>query len=330
MPLMRRRTRTFLAVVVACAAAASAYVAWAVVRGADTSTEAVAGDARAAADELAAGGVSVVFQHIARDDDYAHVAVARGSGERRVPSPLVCERVHFAGGLGLCLLPRRSVLGNKFSATIFDRDFTPLRKVNLNGINSRARVSPDGKYGATTGFVVGHSYAANDFSTETTLIEMATGRKLANVEHFNVTRDGKRFKEIDFNFWGVTFARDSNRFYATLGTRGKTYLVEGDVRGRRMRVLRDGVECPSLSPDEKRIAYKKRTSGGWRLHVLDLETMRETPLAENESVDDQVEWLDDERILYGRDGAIWVVQADGGGEPGVFLPDALSPAVVRS
>lgn len=326
---MRRRTQVFLGLIAACVVVGTVYVAFAIARSSDPEAR-VAGDARPASEALGEGGRRILFQHIARDDDYAHVAVAEESGgDSRVTSPLVCERVHFSGGLGLCLLPRRSVLGNKFSATIFDSDFAVRGKVNLNGINSRARVSRDGKYGATTGFVVGHSYAADDFSTETTLIDMTSGKKIANVEDFTVTRGGKQIKEIDFNFWGVTFARDSNRFYATLGTRGKTYLVEGDVRGRRMKVVHDGVECPSLSPDETRVAYKKKTTAReWRLHVLDLRTLKETPLAEQQSVDDQVEWLDDGRILYGRDGAVWVVQADGSGEPGVFLPNALSPAVV--
>ena len=306
------------------------YVAWAVARGSDD-VEATPGAARDAAEALASDHPAIVFQHIARDAEYAHVSVAAGEGAPRVASPLVCERVHFAAGRGLCLLPRRSVLGNKFSAMIFDRQFTVREKVSLNGINSRARVSPDGRYGATTGFVVGHSYAADDFSTETTLIDMLRGRKIANIEDFTVLRDGKRIKEIDFNFWGVTFARDSNRFYATLATRGKTYLVRGDVRARELRVLHQNVECPSLSPDETRVAYKKRLgTSRWRLHVLDLKTMKETPLAETESVDDQVEWLDDNHILYGRDSAVWVVPADGSGEPKVFLRDALSPAVVRS
>jgi hypothetical protein len=326
---MRRRTQAFLAVIAVCVVVGTVYVAFAIARGSDADNPVVSGDARPAASALDAGGLTIVFQHIARDDDYAHVAVAHGGGPKRVASPLVCERVHFAGDRGLCLLPRRSVLGNKFSATIFDRDFAVLGRVNLNGINSRARVSRDGKYGATTGFVVGHSYAADDFSTETTIIDLASGRKVANIEDFTVTRDGKRIKEIDFNFWGVTFARDSNRFYATLGTRGRTFLVEGDVRGRRMRVLHDGVECPSLSPDETRVAFKKKTTEReWRLHVLDLRTMKETRLAEEQSVDDQVEWLDDGQILYGRDGAVWVVQADGGGKPRVYLPNALSPAVI--
>ncbi|HET9667579.1 MAG TPA: hypothetical protein VFP09_12510, partial [Desertimonas sp.] len=99
---------------------------------------------------------------------------------------------------------------------------------------------------------------------------------------------------------------------------------------RQARVIAENVECPSLSPDETRIAFKRREGNSWRLHVLDLRTKRETALAETRSVDDQVEWLDDERILYGLIDDIWVVSADGSGEPSVYIPDALSPAVVRS
>jgi hypothetical protein len=62
----------------------------------------------------------------------------------------------------------------------------------------------------------------------------------------------------------------------------------------------------------------------WRLHVLDLASGRETALAETRSVDDQVEWLDDERIMYGLAGDVWVVPADGGGKPRVYIPDALA------
>jgi hypothetical protein len=52
-------------------------------------------------------------------------------------------------------------------------------------------------------------------------------------------------------------------------------------------------------------------------------------------VDDQVEWLDDDRVVYGlpRDESaltdVWVVPADGGGRPSVLVPRAWSPAVVR-
>ena len=95
-------------------------------------------------------------------------------------------------------------------------------------------------------------------------------------------------------------------------------------------MIAKGVECPSLSPDGRRIAFKSRRGNQWRLHVLDLETRRRTALAETRSVDDQVEWLDEGRILYGLEGNIWVVPADGSGAPRVYVRNALSPAVVRS
>ena len=91
-------------------------------------------------------------------------------------------------------------------------------------------------------------------------------------------------------------------------------------------MLHENVECPSLSPDNTRIAYKKRISpgGNWRLYVLDLTMMHETPLTAY-SIDDQVEWLDNDLLLYGFDTKIWVVPADGSGAP--RLPrDADSPA----
>ena len=48
---------------------------------------------------------------------------------------------------------------------------------------------------------------------------------------------------------------------------------------KEARVLRENVECPSLSPDNTRIVFKKRMTDGpggvtWRLHVLDLATQK--------------------------------------------------------
>ena len=80
------------------------------------------------------------------------------------------------------------------------------------------------------------------------------------------------------------------------------------------------------------MAFKKRTgskSRPWRLTVLDLETMQETPLAEERSIDDQAEWLNDTTVLYGLDGAVWSVPASGSGAPSRFITGADSPAVVR-
>ena len=99
-----------------------------------------------------------------------------------------------------------------------------------------------------------------------------------------------------------------------------------------MRTLKENVECPSLSPDGTRIAYKKRVGARdipWRLTVLDLATMRETPLGEPQGIDDQAEWLDDRNVAYGIDGEVRVVAADGSGAPRRMRARADSPAVVR-
>jgi Tol biopolymer transport system component len=250
-----------------------------------------------------------------------------------------CQRVHFAAGQGLCLRddPLRG------GAFLLDADLNVRHRLPSNGITSRARVSPDGKLASMTVFVKGHSYNDGNFSTETTLIDTVSGTSIGNLESFTVLRDGAPIKREDFNFWGVTFARDGNRFYATLGTGGQTFLVEGDLASRQMRTLRENVECPSLSPDNSRLVFKKRVDGGrgpgavWQLHVLDLTTMTERPIGETRNIDDQVEWLDDNQILYSlRDEGppatirpdIWSVSVDGGA-PSRLVTGGLSPAVVR-
>jgi hypothetical protein len=45
-------------------------------------------------------------------------------------------------------------------------------------------------------------------------------------------------------------------------------------------------------PDGTRFGYKKRVGRSRWLYVLDLATMKETPLAEERSIEDHVEWLD--------------------------------------
>lgn len=175
---------------------------------------------------------------------------------------------------------------------------------------------------------------------------MATGQLVvSNLEDFRITRDGDHFSAIDFNFWGVTFKEDSNQFYATLGTGGSTYLIEGDVTTGEGTVLKENVECPSLSPDGTRLVFKKRFMHGllqqveWRLYVLDLATMEERPLADTRNVDDQVEWLDGSHVIYYvRDEGppatlrpdLWVsaVDADIAAEQrlvGAFSPVVLTP-----
>jgi WD40-like Beta Propeller Repeat len=325
----RSRSLLFVALVAVCGVAAAVAIA-AGVRSQDPRVATSEASRKVLADAQAEGRRMVLFRSL---EPEGQVAVAPVDGGETTFEPLSCDRVYFASGRGLCVARVKAITAG-YGAKIFGTDLRVQHEIALDGVPSRARVSPDGRYGTVTMFVTGHSYAqAGSFSTTTTLIDMARGETIAELEEFTVTREGRQVTTVDVNFWGVTFVPgDSDRFYATLATGGKTYLIEGSVSGRVAHVIHENVECPSISPDGTRIAYKSRTaseSTPWRLSVLDLSTMRETRLAEARSIDDQAEWLDDDKVLYGLEDQVWVVPADGSGTPERFLPTADSPAVVR-
>ena len=239
-----------------------------------------------------------------------------------------CERVAFGGGRGMCLYLARS--GVDYRAAILDDRMHVTHTLGLTGLPSRTRISPDGRYGSMTTFVSGDSYTnPGQFSTRTQIVDLASGRILGDLEGFRVTRDGKPVNAVDRNFWGVTFGR-GERFYATMATGRHHYLIEGDVAGRSARVLQDDVECPALSPDGTRIAYKHPagSTGLWRFHVVDLRSGEDRALAERRSVDDQIAWLDDDNLAYGAAGALWTIRADGGGRPRLLLRGVDSPTVL--
>ena len=325
----------FLVVVAATLVAAGGYVAWAATRA---QGELAAPTDPALSKAKVPPRESVVYRSLDRrkPQNYGLTAISlMTKADKPTVVSLACERVYFAGGRGLCLA-RSSGFGSPFRARILGRDLRPVGDVALSGVPSRARISRDGRFGAATTFVSGHSYARpGTFSTKTILIDLVAGKEIAHLEQFTSEVDGEEVDAPDVNYWGVTFARDPNRFYATLATGGKTYLMEGDVRQRRLRALHENVECPSLSPDETRIAYKKRVNivdgspSIWQLYVLDLRTNRETALAETRAIDDQVEWLDDETVVYGMDEEVWRVPADGTGVSKRFLRAAASPAIIR-
>lgn len=284
------------------------------------------------------GRPGLLFSSAAFDqtNGYLSVRPLGASDEVRYRTELRCERVHFAGGVGVCVTAERGV-ATTYAARIFGPELDVTHTLPLQGVPSRTRVSPDGRRAAVTVFVSGDSYSASSFSTRTVLIDTATGQSIADLEAFAVTRDGVRFKAVDFNYWGVTFARDGNKFFATLRTGGVNYLIEGNVDARSARILRPGVECPSLSPDNTRLVFKSRVSPSrWRLHLLDLATMKDVPLSEVRSVDDQPEWLDDSSIAYmlpnnaasgGSD--IWVLSTATPAAPRLLEPHGLSPATLR-
>ena len=253
---------------------------------------------------------------------------------------LHCERVYGSAESGICLQASRGVF-TTYQAVYFDRSFRPLHTFNLAGTPSRTRVSKNGRMAATTVFVKGDSYNAGGFSTRTSLVDLSSATIVGDLEDFTVTKDGGSFRKADFNFWGVTFAPDGDRFFATLGSGGVAYLVEGKTSQRRLQVVREGVECPSISPDGTRLAFKSKTTKNgrllWNIRVMNLSTGEETIVGEGRSVDDQAEWLDADHVLYclprnvtgSPTSDIWMARVNGTAPSSLFLSDASSPCVIR-
>ncbi|MFE9450064.1 TolB family protein [Streptomyces sp. NPDC006739] len=257
-------------------------------------------------------------------------------GGGRTASGLKCARFYAAAGTGICLQSDPGVLEQSNRALLLDAGLRTRRTYPLAGTPSRARVSPSGRFVAWTVFVSGESYSSAFFTTRTSVLDTRTMRLTPSLETFSITKDGTPYHASDINFWGVTFATDDDTFYATLNTADKTYLVRGSLSRRTVTTLTGNVECPSLSPDGTRVAFKKRVLSRtdlWHEYVLDLRTLRETPLAERHSVDDQATWLDNRTVAYAlpSDGDVhstdlWTVPADGTGKPRLLIAGASSPA----
>jgi hypothetical protein len=280
---------------------------------------------------------TLLFRNTTPDQDFGQVEyVGPGSDSTRKPVGRRCDRLDVAGETLVCLEGVPGIIARTRVTVVApgskDRSWT------VPGVPSRTRLSPDASRVATTVFVEGHDYSSARFATATEIGD-AAGRGRVNLERYRLVLDGTTVRPVDRNFWGVTFTDDGDTFYATATTGGRTWLVRGSIRDQVLRSVHGSAECPSLSPDGRRVAYKKRDvrrGATWSLAVLDLGTGEETLLGERRSVDDQVEWLDDDTVLYGlprgsRPGSsdVWALDVSGSARPRMLVPRASSPAVVR-
>ena len=268
---------------------------------------------------------------LVRDTETGHLALVRADGSR-AQSKAQCARAYAAGDAAVCLFPDPTAPGT-LEVRVLDEGLNPIRTIPINGVPTRTRVSADGRILAWTVFVSGDSYLSSGFSTRTGILDLASDKLVMTLEDFTI--DGRR-PPTDANFWGVSFARDDTTFYATMATGDHLYLVRGDLAAETITVLDDGVECPSLSPDDTRLVYKKRLPDlTWQLWVYDLASQQRTQLTEPGDVDDQAVWLDERTVAYAKldesNGQlnVWSVPADGSGAPTLLAEKAESPIPLR-
>jgi hypothetical protein len=335
----RARLVLFVAIVVALAVGASVY---AVVEGRDVRAERAA---EPAASQTPVASVSdgprIVFRHTGIDREYGVVAIVPldDPGGPRAFTDVTCDRVAARPDGASCLVTDRGVR-TTFEAQELDPEWDQVESTPLAGIPSRTRLSPDGSLVATTVFVSGHSYMSAGFSTATEVHAFGGGTRWGNLEKFDLVLDGRVANPLDRNIWGVTFV-DDQTFYATVATGERTYLVEGSLADRTLTSVARDAECPSVSPDGSRVAFKVDVDPGrrvvWQIAVQDLASGERTLLADGpRGVDDQVEWLDDDTLLYGMPRPdepgvtdVWSLDATADAEPELLIEQAWSPTVVR-
>lgn len=290
---------------------------------------------------VTAPGPRIVFRDTSPGKDYGHVAsvpLSRPSGTRTVTSR-VCDRVYATDSYESCLQTNAGVV-TTYTATVFDASGGVVKKWGLPGLPSRTRISHDDKLAAFTSFVTGSAYATVGFSTATDIYSLTDGHDYGNIEQFTLWIDGKVNTAADRNIWGVTFVPgNDDAFFATAATGGHTYLVRGSLSARTLAAVHETAECPSVSPDGTRVAFKvnvsKTSTAFWNVAVMDLATGTVTMMPDKRDMDDQVEWLDDSTILYGLPHAdtpgdydVWETAADGSGSPSLLIKHAWSPAVI--
>jgi hypothetical protein len=267
----------------------------------------------------------------------------------RTPTEIGCSRVHATSdGKVFCftrVIPGKPNYFSPPTGYIYSRNFT-LETSYPKGLGSvsRARISKDGKFTASTAFTTGHSYlgvGGTTFSTATFIGTASDAKSPENIQRWPVLNKGLEIKSTDLNLWGVTFdPANSDRFLVTAYFDTKPYLAEGSVQNRKINVLKEAVECPSFSPNGKRIAFKKRTGiAKWSPAVMDLATMKETIFDLPDSVDDQIEWLNDDTLIYevvntplvgpSAVNLMTLNLRDAKPQQRLWLTDARSPTVVR-
>lgn len=296
----------------------------------------------------------LVFVNRIPGPEYGRLGIWRQ--DTRIIMNFSCDRAHASTDRLVCVRPSNSFAAStRATSEMYSvaSDGFRLLGVAASGVPSRARVSPDGVNGVSTVFVSGHSYLEiGQFATSTTVYHQADdGTRLYDLERDFTVEAGDpaltddRYQMVGGNWWGASFAPDSDEFYVTFGVGASVEILRGSVSERRLTPFYPNASCPSVSPDGRLIVAKRPRVGDdgvvIELVAIDVASGDTVVLPESRMVEDQVEWLDDDTIIYamphaGQTGGpqpamdLWALDLAPGATPRLFLPYASSPGVIAT
>lgn len=144
----RGRLAGFVALCLACVSVSVAYLVHADRRHPRVSVPVVDQETAASSVEAVQAEPHVVFRTMALGEaGLIALAPFKAPDGSRVLTNLEYLRVHVAAGGGLCLTDKGDLF-TPYNVVFLGPDLKPRHKESLAGLISRARVSPDGRYGA--------------------------------------------------------------------------------------------------------------------------------------------------------------------------------------
>ena len=206
--------------------------------------------------------------------------------------------------------------------------------VRLPGLPSRARVSPDGRYGSVTAFVSGHSYAQGH------VLDPDDHHRPGPPEGSRRRRDlqDAQRRQAHGLVGPQRLGRHVRRHPAGASTRPRrptarrisSRATSPAARPTRCARTSSARRCrPTARASPTRRSWARRPAPGSctcstsrRCATRRCRSRARSTTRSNGSTT--------RRVLYAVDGDVWVADADGGGRPRRFIAHAESPVVVRS
>ena len=219
---------------------------------------------------------SIMFRITALGEAHGRLGVTPLAEGDRLPTvtALSCERLHFSVDRGVCLTAERGMF-TSYGATVFDSDFQTLHRLRLGGLPGRGARHPR-RSSRGHHRVRERALLRGAATSDTHVVHRPPHWRARAREHGDVHGAARRrhhpgsgLQLLGGHLLRETAIGSTRRS----GRAGQTYLIEGNLEPREARVVRGGVECPALSPDNTRVAFKKRTGGvisavTWRLRRL--------------------------------------------------------------